>query len=448
LADAMEPRGAFRLSGFSKDVDGRHLEFQDSEPALPTCALCGLVPAATYKLTCKHIFCPACFTGVVQKTKTSLHCPVDGKSFRPKKALSSSSKASVSVLKLVVFCFNKRNGCSFFGTVSAMLEHFGVCPCWELTCQLCQSTVLRSSLVSHVETVHLKRENRPMNTRSSSAMPGPSTSVAPSVMPGTSAAVAPIAMQAPFVAVAVSAASPVTAAPEVEPSRSSQDFLKAISKLISRSTDDIKMTQELHLARLLSNIDSLKRQPGNTAGLVGFPTPRLYTAYSQVVDVVDGKERKTDEVVPYTLYHWSVSPFSRLRVGIHHFSSDVFMIAPGYNVQLKGCIDGIATVELKVEVTIRSITGASKANGDKALLDDDKLFTFKIVNNNSRKESIFTAYLFEDTFGESSLPLDSPDGVTSGWMDVGVIDRAVFERDFVDEDSFLIIFGIADTPIS
>ncbi|KAG0425000.1 hypothetical protein HPB47_027808 [Ixodes persulcatus] len=263
LTDAMEPRRAFRLSGFSKDVDGRHLEFQDNEPALPTCALCGLVPAATYKLTCKHIFCPACFTGVVQETKTSLHCPVDGKSFRPKKALSSSSKASVSV-----------------------------------------------------------------------------------------------------------------------------------------------------------------------------------------VDVVDGKERKTGEVVPYTLYHWSVSPFSKLRVGIHHFSSEVFMIAPGYNVQLKGCIDGIATVELKVEVTIRAITGTSKTKGDKALLDDDKLFTFKIVNNNSRKESIFTAYLFEDTFGESSLPLDSPDGATSEWMDVGVIDRIVFERDFVNEDSFLIIFGIADTPKS
>uniref|UniRef100_A0A1S4M7E2 Secreted protein, putative n=1 Tax=Ixodes scapularis TaxID=6945 RepID=A0A1S4M7E2_IXOSC len=132
--------------------------------------MCGLVPAETYTLTCTHIFCPACFAGVVQKTKSSLHCPVDNKSFRPKKALQPSSMAKDYVLGLIVFCFNKTNGCSFFGTVEAMLNHFGGCLYWDLICQLCRAPVLRSNLVSHVKTAHAKPKRNVAPRSTSPAM--------------------------------------------------------------------------------------------------------------------------------------------------------------------------------------------------------------------------------------------------------------------------------------
>ncbi|CAN8010300.1 unnamed protein product [Ixodes pacificus] len=206
----MEPNKTFRLTGFSREVNGRSLVFQDTVPAPPICALCGLVPAETYTLTCTHLFCPACFAGVVQKTKSSLYCPMDDKSFRPKKALQPSSKARDYVLRLIVFCFNKTNGCSFFGTVEAMLKHFGGCVYWDLTCQLCRAPVLRSNLVSHVKAAHAKPEKRNVAPRSTSP-----------------------AMEEASAAVVAVASSPVTAAVGAaslgaQPSLPSHDLLKTI----------------------------------------------------------------------------------------------------------------------------------------------------------------------------------------------------------------------------
>ncbi|KAM7313315.1 hypothetical protein ISCGN_003190 [Ixodes scapularis] len=247
----MEPNATFRLTGFSREVNGRPLQFQDTAPAPPICALCGLVPAETYTLTCTHLFCPACFAGVVQKTKSSLHCPVDNKSFRPKKALQPSSKAKDYVLGLIVFCFNKTNGCSFFGTVEAMLNHFGGCVYWDLICQLCRAPVLRSNLVSHVKTAHAK----------------PKRNVAPS-------------------------------------SAWRSVFGGATVPAIARSPQDHRFAEF--------------------------------------------EDRKSERAAYYTTYDWTVSPFSKIRVGVHYISSDMFMVGPGYKVQLKGCVDGISTVELQM----------------------------------------------------------------------------------------------------
>ncbi|KAG0414810.1 hypothetical protein HPB47_008012 [Ixodes persulcatus] len=406
----MEPNKTFRLTGFSREVNGRPLVFQDTVPAPPICALCGLVPAETYTLTCTHLFCSACFAGVVQKTKSSLHCPVDDKSFRPKKALQPSSKARDYVLRLIVFCFNKTNGCSFFGTVEAMLKHFGGCVYWGLTCQLCRAPVLRSNLVSHVKTAHAKPEKRNVAPRSTSS----------AMVEASAAAVA-------------SESSPVTAAVgvaslEARPSLPSHDLLKTIGELISRRTDEIKRTQELNLSQLQSSIDALRRPLDFSTRFAEF------------------EDSKTKKAAYYTMYDWTVSPFSKIRVGVHYISSDIFMIGPGYKVQLKGCVDGISTVELKVKVTIWTIAGPSKAGGDIELLDGAKMFVFRMVNNNRRRDNILKAYLLKEVFQGSSFPLDSSDGVTSRWMEVGVTDRTVFERDFVEEDSFLVIFCIADAP--
>ncbi|KAM7286910.1 hypothetical protein ISCGN_030614 [Ixodes scapularis] len=331
----MEPNKTFRLTGFSREVDGRPLVLPDTGPAPPVCALCGLVPAEAYTLTCTHLFCPACFAGVVQKTKSSLHCPVDDRSFRPKKALQPSSKVKDYVLLLIVFCFNKTNGCSFFGTVEAMLEHFGGCVYWDLTCQLCRAPVLRSNLISHVKTAHAKPKKRNVAPRSTSP-----------------------AMVEASAAVAASASSPVTAAVgvaslEAQSSLPSQDLLKTIGELISRSTDEIKRTQELSLSQLLSRIDALRRPLDFSTRLAEF------------------EDSKSEKAVYYTIYDWTVL-FSKVRGGVHYISSDIFMIGPGYKVQLRGCVYGISTVELKVKVTIWTIAGLSKTGGGIELLDGAK----------------------------------------------------------------------------
>lgn len=102
-----------------------------------------------------------------------------------------------------------------------------------------------------------------------------------------------------------------------------------------------------------------------------------------------------------------MSPFSELRMGVYHLSNDFFIIAPDYKAQLKGCTGGIATEKLKLEVTIWAIASLTKAGGDDALLEVDKMCIFNFVNNSGRTGYIFVAYLLADAFGESSLPLDS-----------------------------------------
>ncbi|KAL3242648.1 hypothetical protein MRX96_002424 [Rhipicephalus microplus] len=76
--------------------------------------------------------------GIVKRpTTTSLQCPVDGKCFRPRKALPKSTTNPELVRGLLVRCWNNDNGCGYTGTLKDMPAHFRGCKFHTVTCSLC-----------------------------------------------------------------------------------------------------------------------------------------------------------------------------------------------------------------------------------------------------------------------------------------------------------------------
>ncbi|CAN8000694.1 unnamed protein product [Ixodes hexagonus] len=396
----MEPRRAYVLTGFSDEVNGRRFVFQDDAATLPACALCDQISSQWYVLNCSHRFCPNCFTDVVQKTTSTLRCPLDSRSFRPKQPLEPSE--DTTALESSVACWNQGHGCDFVGTVTEMVRHFSGCHQYEVTCQLCGDSVLWPELPAHVKSAHGK------TTRSSRAH-----EITPTHMDEVVVPVQPLSVDG---------------------------LLTCLSDLVLRSMDDVKSSQEEHFLRLTRSMDSLKA----CLHASGVPSPtRLQEASFEDTGAKSvGCERTAHEDLPLSKFEWKVSRFSEIRVGIHYFRSEIFEVAPGYQVQLKGYIDGITRVELKVAATIWKTADATHDCGDCRTWHYTRAAVFQIVNTKHPEDSSVVNYGLDEVFKTTSPLLSAPNGVTSAWLDIGSIERATFQGDFVSNDAFVIMFSI------
>ncbi|XP_042144697.1 uncharacterized protein LOC121834863 [Ixodes scapularis] len=400
----MESRRAFVLSGFSNDVNGRQFVFQDDATTLPVCALCDQVSSQWYVLNCCHRFCQSCFNDVVQKTPLTLRCPLDSKSFRPRRPLEPSE--DTTVLERSVSCWNQRHGCDFIGTVTEMIHHFGSCHHYEVTCRLCGSAILWRGLAAHVKSDHGR------TTRASKANELPLPDAHEDVVP----------------------AEPL----------SLDSLLACLADLASRCTD-IRSTQDSHFLQLTRSVDSLKTQLQ-----ASHESPRTRLQRESSANVEAKRiccERPEHEDLPLSKFEWKVTRFSEIRVGIQYFRSEIFEVAPGYQVQLKGYIDGITRVELKVAATIWKTAHATQDCGDCRTWQYTRACLFQVVNIERPADSSEVRYDLDEVFKTSTPLLDTPNGVTSPWLDISSIDRATFQRDFVSEDAFVIMFSIEASAI-
>ncbi|KAL1428047.1 hypothetical protein MTO96_000384 [Rhipicephalus appendiculatus] len=132
--------------GFGANLDWRPTIFVPALSSEILCSLCGLFPAVSYKLPCKHRLCDACYH---HSSQISSHCPLDWRAFKREEVVPSIvSKDSILVFR--IRCWNAGNGCNAEGFVSVMLNHFAnVCMFHTVKCQKCGEKILHRVLPVH-----------------------------------------------------------------------------------------------------------------------------------------------------------------------------------------------------------------------------------------------------------------------------------------------------------
>uniref|UniRef100_A0A6M2D453 Putative tnf receptor-associated factor ovary overexpressed n=1 Tax=Rhipicephalus microplus TaxID=6941 RepID=A0A6M2D453_RHIMP len=111
------------------------------------CSLCGLLPAASFMLPCKHLLCGSCF---YQSSQMGYHCPVDRRAFRQEEVVRMLIERD-AILGLRIRCWNAGNGCAAEDAVSVMLDHFVIaCKFHTVNCPTCDEKVLHRELPRHV----------------------------------------------------------------------------------------------------------------------------------------------------------------------------------------------------------------------------------------------------------------------------------------------------------
>ncbi|KAH7962674.1 hypothetical protein HPB52_017387 [Rhipicephalus sanguineus] len=133
--------------GFGAHLDRRPTVFVPELPSKSLCSLCGLLPAASFILPCKHLLCGSCF---YQYRQISDRCPLDQRVFRQEEVAPALIKKD-AILGFRIRCWNAGNGCDAEDTVSAMLDHFvNACMFHTLNCRTCGETMLHRELPRHV----------------------------------------------------------------------------------------------------------------------------------------------------------------------------------------------------------------------------------------------------------------------------------------------------------
>ncbi|XP_077547835.1 TNF receptor-associated factor 6-A-like [Haemaphysalis longicornis] len=136
-----------RVSGLDRGVNWRVTKFAAPVPPQLTCGLCNVVPRTSCLLPCLHTLCELCCT--YSLNGKNIVCPLDGESF----AEGDCSKLQfppATADRLKACCWNEPHGCSFVGTLQAVLTHYEQeCTLHSVTCPRCDGPVLQRDLPSH-----------------------------------------------------------------------------------------------------------------------------------------------------------------------------------------------------------------------------------------------------------------------------------------------------------
>ncbi|KAH9383935.1 hypothetical protein HPB48_025875 [Haemaphysalis longicornis] len=447
-------RERYQLVGFGAVFRTRAVEFDGGLPAtVPVCSLCRCVPSNHYTPSCKHVYCDACFADVVQTRTSSLRCPLDGKNLRPRKPLPEGRTQSEDLDCLVAFCWNKENGCPYAGPLDDMTCHFdSECTFYEVPCSLCSDTVLRCELAVHVEAAHRRsarraggrdlvdgnsvvsgeqvrptvppRGRRPADERSSTA-PAGGTAVSPDKGGLDDDQTGHEDTQESDRAGALEmlcSKEQLQVLMEDVASRTAEDIKRHSEKLFFEVLGGIKVTKD----RLLALAEAARATPLVDRQTVAASRSSWLTPLLQREELV----RKQ--------FEWVVGSYSKLRNGIHYVDSPAFLIVPGYRIQLKACIDGIKTAELSACVRVHRDDDALGAS--ELIWPFQRTCAFTLLHNSDGASHVRSWFAPCDAFnGSDSTPAEG-EVLDSSWLCIAKMDRNVFERDYVKDDAFTILF--------
>ncbi|XP_077546763.1 uncharacterized protein LOC144159259 [Haemaphysalis longicornis] len=136
-----------RVQGLVSGASWRVTKFAAVVPPHLTCALCSVIPRRTVILPCLHTLCESCESHSVEDG--NIVCPLDQESF----AVGDSQRFQLppaAADKLKACCWNEPQGCTFAGTLQAVLTHYEQqCTFHLVSCPRCSGSVLHRDLPRH-----------------------------------------------------------------------------------------------------------------------------------------------------------------------------------------------------------------------------------------------------------------------------------------------------------
>ncbi|KAG0421759.1 hypothetical protein HPB47_002353 [Ixodes persulcatus] len=139
----MEQSKAYPLAGFAYDWDWRPLEFDRPPNPLKVCSSCCVIPREVRVLPCHHALCDTCYE------RAERRCPMDRETF-DEGQVERLSTSLEDVADRLVWCWNRRHGCTFKGMLVDMVNHFySKCPSHVVQCFKCYASVRRADMAMH-----------------------------------------------------------------------------------------------------------------------------------------------------------------------------------------------------------------------------------------------------------------------------------------------------------
>ncbi|XP_077546765.1 uncharacterized protein LOC144159262 [Haemaphysalis longicornis] len=137
----------YPVRGFVSGVNWRQTKFAAPVPPRLTCGLCRVVSETTFLLPCFHNLCEPCFTGSVHNGNAV--CPLDDGTSAAGDCQKFQSPPDAAD-KLKAFCWNEPHGCTFIGTLEAVLTHYEQqCTFHVVPCPRCNVPVLHQDVPRH-----------------------------------------------------------------------------------------------------------------------------------------------------------------------------------------------------------------------------------------------------------------------------------------------------------
>lgn len=137
----------YRVRGFVRGVNWRARKFAAPVPPHLTCRRCHVIPRTTFLLPCLHTLCESCVIHSVSDGDRVY--PFDDEPF----AVGDCQKIHLPVAaseKLKACCWNETHGCTFVGTLQAVLTHYEEEFIFHaVTCTRCNGPVLHQHLPRH-----------------------------------------------------------------------------------------------------------------------------------------------------------------------------------------------------------------------------------------------------------------------------------------------------------
>ncbi|KAH6945516.1 hypothetical protein HPB50_008827 [Hyalomma asiaticum] len=394
------------LRGCSDALDGRLIQFVDDLPAcLLVCSLCSVVPFEHYSLSCKHVYCCPCFSESV-KSPTTVRCPLDGEFLGEQQIVLRATANFDALRKVLVYCCNKDHGCSYKGTLEELQIH--VQYCYEVSCGLCYTTMLRPLLADHVVAAH----SATTPATSSSLKRGHEEVAVPSTNDPSDA----------LVEVEDGGAAPEVAKQAVlaQAAATAHDrFLELVEAAAARAAEDEEQVNGTMSRDIFGSVNVI------TVTLSATP----FRAQRSRICATNSDFAKQ--------YTWTVSQYSKFRVGTHHVVSPMFIIAPGCGVQITVRLYGTTLFELSVSVKVRQCDDDSSQPPEWPFQNASLFTLFNKSGKGAHLTSPFTPNLFKTVSSSTE-----GSHLVSTWLTIGKMERTTFERDYVEDDGFSIGLSI------
>ncbi|XP_077546625.1 uncharacterized protein LOC144159171 [Haemaphysalis longicornis] len=136
-----------RVRGFVPGVNLRVTRFAAPVPPHLTCGLCRVIPRTTFLLPCLHTLCESCVSHSLNDG--NIVCPFDEEPF-PGADCQKVHLQPATADRLKACCWNEARGCTFVGTLEAILAHYEQeCTFHAVTCPRCNCPVLQQELPRH-----------------------------------------------------------------------------------------------------------------------------------------------------------------------------------------------------------------------------------------------------------------------------------------------------------
>ncbi|CAN8000517.1 unnamed protein product [Ixodes pacificus] len=113
----MEQSKAYPLAGFAFDWDWRRLEFDSPPDPLKVCSSCCVIPWEVRVLPFLHALCDTWYE------RAERRCPMDRETFDEGQVERLSTSLEDAADRLV-WCWNRRHGCTINGMLVDMVNHF------------------------------------------------------------------------------------------------------------------------------------------------------------------------------------------------------------------------------------------------------------------------------------------------------------------------------------